>query len=117
MLEHVEEDDRVRASGRVVELLERLLVELHPEALAPGLDGPLRRLDATSGPACASGRVEEESQVGADFEEPLPAHRIAAHRLQDPFEELASPLLLAEVVLVDDVRVARQDLLAGERGS
>jgi hypothetical protein len=117
VLEHVQEDDGVRARRRLVQLLERLLLELDPEALAPDLDGPLRRLDASSTPPCRAGGVEEEPHVRSDLEQAIPAHEIAAHDAQHPFEQLAPALLLAEVRLVHDLRVPLEDVVAGESGA
>ena len=115
VLEDVQEHDRVRASRRICKLLERLLLQVDPEARTTGLHGPLGRLDAPSAPPGLPGRIEEETDVGADLEEAIPADEVTAHDPEDPFKELAPALLLAQVVLVHDVRVAAQDLVACER--
>lgn len=95
VLEHVQEDDRVRARRRVVQLLERLLLQIDPEALAPGLHRPFRRLDAPGTPARCTSRVEEQAHVGSDLEQAIPSHGVAPHDAQDPVEELAPTLFLA----------------------
>ena len=115
VLEDVQDNDRVRASRRVCELLQGLLLEVDPEALATGLHRPLRGLDASRAPASSRSRVEEQADVRSHFEEAIPADEVAAHDPQDPVEELAPALLLAQVVLVHDVRVTAEDLVAVER--
>jgi hypothetical protein len=115
VLEHVEENDGVGASRWVCKLLERHLLEVDAEAFATGLDGPPRGLDAARAPAGTPGRVEEQADVRSDLEEAITADEVAAHDPQDPREELPSALLLAQIVLVHDVRVAVEDLLAVER--
>lgn len=115
VLEHVEEDYRIRASRRIGELLERLLLQVDPEALATRLHRPLRRLDAPRAPAGPRGGVEEQPDVRSDLEETITADRITAHDPQDPLEQLAPALFLAQIVLVHDVRVPAQDLVGVER--
>lgn len=115
MLEHVEEHNGVGARRGHVQLLERPLLELDVEALPAYLDGPLRRLDAARMPAPRARRVEKEPHIRSDLEQAVAADDVAAHDVQDPVEELAPCLLLAEVVLVHDFRVAFEDLLGSER--
>jgi hypothetical protein len=115
MLEHVKEHNGVGARRGYVQLLERPLLELDLEALPAYLHGPLRRLDAVRVPAPRARRVEEEPHIRSDLEQTVASDDVAAHDVQDPVEELAPRLLLAEVVLVHDFRVAFEDLLGGER--
>ena len=61
------------------------------------------------------GRVEEQADVRTDLEKAITADEVAAHDSQDPLEELAPALFLAQVVLVHDVGVATKDLVAVER--
>jgi hypothetical protein len=114
VLEHVQENDRVRGPRPVAKLLQRALLEVDAVALATGLDCPPRGLDAHGLPPRVAGGVEEETQVGANLEQAVPANCVAAQGAQHPIEQLAPAGLLGEVVLVDDVGVTAQDLLRGE---
>ena len=116
MLEHIEEHDGVGARRGYVQLFERLLLELDVEALPAYLHGPLRRLDTARVPAPRPRCVEEEPHVRSNLEQAVASDDVTAHDVQDPVEELAPGLLLPEVVLVHDFRVAFEDLLGGERG-
>ena len=117
VLEHVQEHDGVRARVGLVQLLQRLLLQVDVKALPTFLDRPPRGLDAACAPAGCAGRVEKQAHIRPDLEQAVAGDEIAAHDAQDPAEELASPLLLCEVGLVDHVRVALEDLLAAERRS
>src|SRR5215211_9157154 len=114
MLEHVEEHNGVGARRGYGQLLERPLLELDLEALPAYLHGPLRRLDAVRVPAPRARRVEEEPHIRSDLEQTVASDDVAAHGVQDPVEELAPRLLLAEVVFVHYFRVAFENLLGGE---
>lgn len=116
VFEDVQHDDRVRACRRLVQLFQRLLLEVDVKSLASDLDRPFRGLDAPSPPAVRPRRIEEETDIRADLEEAISPHEEPAHSAKDPGEQFPSSLLFVEVVLVDDLCVAIEDLLRCELG-
>ena len=100
VLQDVQHDDGVGAPGRVGEVLNRPLAQVHAEPFPAELDRPLRRLDSPRLPPGRAGHVEEQPHVRTDLQETPGAHRIARHGAQHPTEQLSAAALFSQVGLV-----------------